>query len=95
MDAIDTLPMTDKPEVFGLHLNADITYQTNSATSILDTILNIQPKDAGGGSGETRESVVFRQAHEMLEKLPEDYIAHEASSLLLLECQCKHMNKTL
>uniref|UniRef100_F6PHB9 AAA+ ATPase domain-containing protein n=1 Tax=Ciona intestinalis TaxID=7719 RepID=F6PHB9_CIOIN len=57
MDAIDTLPLTDTPEVFGLHMNADITYQTNSATAILDTILNIQPKDAGGGSGETRESV--------------------------------------
>ena len=77
MDAIDTLPLVDTPEVFGLHMNADITYQTNSATTILDTILNIQPKDSGGGSGETRESVVFRQAQEMLDKLPPDYVAHE------------------
>uniref|UniRef100_H2YUI8 AAA+ ATPase domain-containing protein n=1 Tax=Ciona savignyi TaxID=51511 RepID=H2YUI8_CIOSA len=83
MDAIDTLPLTDTPEVFGLHMNADITYQTNSATAILDTILNIQPKDAGGGSGETRESVVFRQAHEMLMKLPPDYVAHEVRSKLV------------
>ncbi|XP_078482966.1 dynein axonemal heavy chain 8 [Ciona intestinalis] len=83
MDAIDTLPLTDTPEVFGLHMNADITYQTNSATAILDTILNIQPKDAGGGSGETRESVVFRQAHEMLIKLPPDYVAHEVRTRLV------------
>ena len=62
--------------VFGLHANADITYQTNTATSILDTILSIQPKDSGGGSGETRESVVFRQAHDMLSKLPPDYVPH-------------------
>ncbi|CAK8682400.1 unnamed protein product [Clavelina lepadiformis] len=83
MEAIDQLPLTDTPEVFGLHMNADITYQTNSATTILDTILNIQPKDAGGGSGETRESVVFRQAHEMLTKLPPDYVAHEVRSKLV------------
>lgn len=79
MDAIDELPLTDSPEVFGLHINADITYQTNTATSILDTILSIQPKDAGGGTGETRESVVFNQAHEMLMKLPPDYVGHEVS----------------
>jgi len=77
MEAIESLPLTDKPEVFGLHMNADITYQTNTATGILDTILNIQPKDAGSGSGETREAVVYRQAQDMLEKLPADYIPHE------------------
>lgn len=64
-------------QVFGLHPNADITYQTKTAVDVLDTIVNIQPKDAGGSTGETRESVVFRQASEMLDKLPEDYIPHE------------------
>ena len=91
MDAIDTLPLVDTPEVFGLHMNADITYQTNSATTILDTILNIQPKDSGGGSGETRETVVFRQAQEMLDKLPPDYVAHEVkffSDLKVYFCSC-------
>ena len=39
--------------------------------------MSIQPKDSGGGSGETRESVVTRQADDMLEKLPNDYIPHE------------------
>lgn len=79
MEAIDELPLTDSPMVFGLHANADITYQTNTATAILDTILNVQPKDSGGGSCETRESVVFRQAHDMLTKLPADYVPHEVS----------------
>ena len=43
--------------------------------------MSIQPKDSGGGSGETRESVVTRQADDMLEKLPNDYVPHEVTKL--------------
>ncbi len=57
-------------------------YQSNTANKSLDTILSIQPKDSSGGSGETRESVVYRQAGEMLEKLPSDYIPHEVRARL-------------
>ncbi|EDV25010.1 uncharacterized protein TRIADDRAFT_56504 [Trichoplax adhaerens] len=80
--AIDSLPLVDSPEAFGLHPNADITYQTKTATDILDTIVNIQPKDSASGGGETRESVVLKLAMDMLEKLPPDYIAHEVKDRL-------------
>ncbi|GCC35016.1 hypothetical protein chiPu_0013494 [Chiloscyllium punctatum] len=79
---IENLPLVDSPEVFGLHSNADITYQTNMANETLNTIVNIQPKDSGGGEGETRESMVQRLANEMLEKLPPDYIPHEVKARL-------------
>ena len=52
-------------------------FQSNMAQEVLDTIMNIQPKDSSGGSGETRESIVFRIADDMLDKLPPDYIPHE------------------
>ena len=80
---IETLPLNDSPEAFGLHPNADITYQTNTADEILSTIVSIQPKDSGGGGGETRESVVYRLCDDMLEKLPEDYVPHEVRSALV------------
>ncbi|XP_068092796.1 dynein axonemal heavy chain 5-like isoform X3 [Hyperolius riggenbachi] len=79
---IEQLPLVDTPEVFGLHPNADITYQTNMANETLSTIVNIQPKDSGGGGGETRETIVQRLADEMLDKLPEDYIPHEVKARL-------------
>lgn len=82
MQYIEQLPLVDSPEAFGLHSNADITYQTNMAASILDTVMSIQPKEGGGGGGETRESVVFRIAEDMLEKLPADYIQHEVKERL-------------
>ncbi|POI27827.1 hypothetical protein CIB84_008423, partial [Bambusicola thoracicus] len=74
---IEQLPVIDSPEVFGLHPNADITYQTNLANETLNTIVSIQPKDSSTGGGETREAVVQRLADEMLEKLPPDYNPHE------------------
>ena len=56
--------------MFGLHSNADITYQINTAAGILDQILEVQPKDsAGGGKGESREGTVKRLAEDML-RLP-------------------------
>uniref|UniRef100_A0A667YKF5 Dynein, axonemal, heavy chain 5 n=1 Tax=Myripristis murdjan TaxID=586833 RepID=A0A667YKF5_9TELE len=79
---IDQLPPLDSPEVFGLHPNADITYQTNLANETLSIITSIQPKDSGGGAGETREASVQRLANEMLEKLPPDYVPHEVRGQL-------------
>lgn len=79
-------------QVFGLHPNADITYQTKTTSDVLETIVNIQPKDSAGGSGETRESLVARQATEMLDKLPADYVPFEVShftsttTYLVLSC---------
>ena len=42
-------------------------------------MLSIQPKDSSGGSGETRETIVYRMAEEMLGKLPHDYIPWDVS----------------
>ena len=81
-DFINGLPLHDIPEVFGLHANADITYQINTAKGILDQILSVQPKEGGGDKGESRESVVGRTAKEMLGKLPKDYVPHEVKEAI-------------
>lgn len=45
--------------------------------NIFDAILGVQPKQSGAGGGETRESVVFRLADDMLSKLPPNYVFFE------------------
>ena len=44
--------------------------------------MSIQPKDSGGSGGETRESVVYKLADDMLDKLPPDYKPHEVKERL-------------
>ncbi|XP_040468168.1 dynein heavy chain 8, axonemal [Falco naumanni] len=91
-ECILSLPAVDSPKVFGLHPNADITYQSNTAADVLDTITNIQPKESGIGPGETREAVVYHLAEDMLEKLPPDYIPHEVKSHLVKMGHLNSMN---
>nr|CAH7731314.1 unnamed protein product [Callosobruchus chinensis] len=87
--AIDTFAPTDPPQAYGLHSNADITYQTNTTVAMFDQMLAIQPKESGGGSGESRESVVSRMAKDMLLKLPNNYDPFEVKERLRI---MNHLN---
>lgn len=56
------------------------SHQINTAKGILDTILSVQPKQGGSQGGETRESVVYHLADDMLKKLPKQYKDFEVNS---------------
>ena len=43
-DYIEKMPITDDPEVFGMHENANINYQAQESDKIIQTILSIQPR---------------------------------------------------
>jgi len=70
---IEQLPLVDDPEVFGLHANADLAYRTAQTKTTLNTILDIQPKEGGGGGGLTREEIVLGIVKDLQSKLPPDY----------------------
>ncbi|XP_071995855.1 dynein axonemal heavy chain 8 isoform X2 [Engystomops pustulosus] len=82
VDSTQSLPLVDSPQVFGLHPNADITYQSIAATVLLEAIASIQPRDGRAPQGEPREAVVYGIVEDMAEKLPPDYIPHEVQARL-------------
>ena len=43
-DYIDTLPISNTPEVFGLHLNAEIGYYTQQAKDVWTQLIEMQPQ---------------------------------------------------
>uniref|UniRef100_A0A6P7GBN3 Dynein heavy chain 8, axonemal-like n=1 Tax=Diabrotica virgifera virgifera TaxID=50390 RepID=A0A6P7GBN3_DIAVI len=89
---IDGFAPTDPPQAYGLHSNADITYQTNTTIAMFDYMLAIQPKESGGTGGESRESVVQRLAKEMLTKLPNNYDPFEVKDRLKIMGQLNPLN---
>jgi dynein heavy chain len=73
-EAIDTIPPVDSPLIFGLHTNADLTYRLKEAAEMIATIVETQPKDAGGGSGKSMDEIVKDLALELLGKMPPDFV---------------------
>jgi len=47
------LPLNDSPEIFGLHENANIKYENQESSRVIDTVLSIQPRLTSGGGGLT------------------------------------------
>lgn len=69
MDYIKELPLNEKPEVFGMHDNAQISAAINESQRQCDTILSLLPRSAGG-PGISMEDIIKEKCVEMLEKLP-------------------------
>merc|ERR1711988_2018508 len=58
------------PEVFGLHPNAEIDYLTNASNKLWRDLIDLQPRQAGGGGGITREEYIGQIATDIQSKLP-------------------------
>jgi len=55
---VNSLPLTDPPEIFGLHSNANIAYMTAESNRVIATVLSIQPRIASSGDGLTPDQIV-------------------------------------
>ncbi|CDJ35908.1 Dynein heavy chain axonemal, related [Eimeria mitis] len=72
-DYINSLPYVDQPGVFGLHVNADLTFRLQESASMLETIQDTLPKSSSGGKGKSQEDTVREKCVEMLSKMPDDF----------------------
>ncbi|XP_014674920.1 PREDICTED: dynein heavy chain 10, axonemal-like [Priapulus caudatus] len=73
IDYIDTLPLSNTPEVFGLHPNAEIGYYTQAARDMWTQLVEIQPQTGESGTGISREEFIGKIASDILNKLPEQF----------------------
>ena len=72
---IATLPVSDHPEAFGQHPNADISYMITDSVVTLESCLALQPKRgaAGGGGGGAAEALVDALIDDMLASTPRPF----------------------
>jgi dynein heavy chain len=67
---IESLPLIDKPEIFGLHENADITHQTQETYKVIYNLLSIQPRLVSAGGKTSDQQLVLQLAKKISESLP-------------------------
>eukprot|EP01041_Mallomonas_annulata_P000386 gene386-700_t len=72
LEHIDTTLTQDTPIAFGLHPNAEIDFRTTQSNTILNTILELQPRDGSGGEGAmSPDDVAAAAANDVLERFGE------------------------
>ena len=73
LDYVETLPLANGPDVFGLHPNAEIGYFTDMAQRIWGQLVELQPQTGSGGGGVSREEHIAQTARDIQAKLPEPF----------------------
>ena len=68
-DYINDLPLEEAPEVFGMHPNANITFQMQETKKLMDTVLSIQPRATTAEGGKSPDEVVAELAAEIAAKI--------------------------
>jgi len=58
MEYIETLPLANTPEVFGLHTNAEIGYFTRAAKAMWTQLMELQPQTGEASTGMSREDFI-------------------------------------
>ncbi|VVC96958.1 unnamed protein product [Leptidea sinapis] len=59
-DYIESLPGIEQPDVFGMHENANIAFENKESSTLIQTIVDVQPRSGGSGGGDTPEQIVWR-----------------------------------
>ncbi|XP_043248669.1 dynein axonemal heavy chain 6 [Colletes gigas] len=68
-DFVETFPIIDDPEVFGMHENANIAYQLKEAQFIVNTILEVQPKESAAEEGKSSSDIAYEIADMILTRI--------------------------
>ncbi|XP_062874230.1 dynein axonemal heavy chain 10 [Trichomycterus rosablanca] len=70
VDEIESLPLANTPEVFGLHPNAEIGYYTQAARDMWTHLIELQPQTGDSGGGVSRDEYIGQVARDIQNKLP-------------------------
>ena len=70
VEYIESLPLANTPDVFGLHPNAEIGYYTTAVKDMWTHLIDLQPQTAGDAGGISREDFIAKIASDIQGKLP-------------------------
>uniref|UniRef100_A0A4W3JLB2 Dynein axonemal heavy chain 6 n=1 Tax=Callorhinchus milii TaxID=7868 RepID=A0A4W3JLB2_CALMI len=68
---VEILPLIDDPEIFGMHENANLSFQRQETNTMINTILEVQPRSSAQGTGKSSDEIINEVADSILSKLPD------------------------
>jgi len=80
---VQSLPDQDPPEIFGMHSNADITFQMNTTNIYINMVLSTISDEGGDVEGDSSEKLVLDMINKFLEILPDPLRRSESSKTVL------------
>ncbi|KAF1334347.1 Dynein heavy chain, partial [Globisporangium splendens] len=78
---LSALPAFDNPELFGMHENANVTYERNESANMARIILSLEPRDSGSGGNtgmKSNDQRVLDLAASIQETLPPNLSVDDA-----------------
>eukprot|EP00798_Chlamydomonas_sp_ICE-L_P022533 gene22533-29660_t len=85
LEHIRVYPIVPKPEIFGLHENADITCDMNETYGMFEIVLSLQPRVAASG-GQSQEEVPKEYDLEAVQKAYPTVYNQSMNTVLTQEC---------
>ena len=84
---IEALPNNDDPEIFGLHANANINYQSQESQRIIASLLMIEPRvsSGGGSSGSKSDEIVLQLLDSVSKELSDNLMKENGNKDLFQE----------
>ncbi|XP_069565682.1 dynein axonemal heavy chain 10 [Brachyistius frenatus] len=70
VDEIEAMPLANRPEVLGLHSNAEIGYYTQAAKEMWTHLIDLQPQTGESGGSISRDEYISQVAQDIQNKLP-------------------------
>nr|XP_035128016.2 dynein axonemal heavy chain 6 isoform X3 [Callithrix jacchus] len=84
-DYIENLPLIDDPEIFGMHENANLVFQYKETNTLINTILEVQPRSSTGGEGKSNDEIVRELVASVQTRVPEKLEKEGASESLFIK----------
>ena len=72
--------VVDDPEIFGMHQNANTTFNTTTSLILMAKILSLQPRASGGGDGKSPDEIVMELVETFQSQVRTPHIAQNAKA---------------
>nr|XP_046259789.1 dynein axonemal heavy chain 6 isoform X2 [Scatophagus argus] len=89
---IESLPIIDDPEVFGMHENANLAFQRQETMTLINTILDVNPRSSTSHGAKSNDDIVCELAESILAKLPERLDMDDAVETLFVRDENGRLN---